>query len=148
MVVGVDVFHEKGHRSGSVASIVSTMNDNLSRYYSTVAIQKEGQEIVDALTVRIAKRSEQYQATYVYYLPTYVLTILLFLFPFQVAFIAALIKYYEVNHFWPKNIIMYRDGVADSQMDVAASHEMPQLTRAFKAVRLGVPSGASKKVWY
>lgn len=51
MVVGIDVFHAKGHRSGSVSGIVSTVNDNMSRFYSNVAIQKEGQEIIDALKV-------------------------------------------------------------------------------------------------
>ncbi len=52
MVIGIDVFHEKGRRSGSVAGIVSTLNDNMSRYYSNVAIQREGQEIIDALKVQ------------------------------------------------------------------------------------------------
>ena len=71
MVVGIDVFHDKSRKSGSIAGVVSSINDSLSRYYSTVsaiiiswsasflcstlqfqvAIQKQGQEIVDALKV-------------------------------------------------------------------------------------------------
>jgi aubergine-like protein len=51
MVVGIDVFHDKSLKSGSIAGIVSSINDSLSRYYSTVAIQKQGQEIIDSLKV-------------------------------------------------------------------------------------------------
>ena len=51
MVVGIDVFHDKSRKSGSIAGVVTSINDSLSRYYSTVAIQKQGQEIIDALKV-------------------------------------------------------------------------------------------------
>ena len=51
MVVGIDVYHDKSRKSGSIAGVVSSINDSLSRYYSTVAIQKEGQEIMDALKI-------------------------------------------------------------------------------------------------
>ncbi len=64
MVVGIDVFHEKGRRSGSVAGIVSTMNDNMSRYYSNVAIQKEGQELIDALKVVVQSFNNLYNSEF------------------------------------------------------------------------------------
>lgn len=51
MVVGIDVYHDKSRKSGSIAGCVASINDTLSRYYSTVAIQKQGQEIIDALKV-------------------------------------------------------------------------------------------------
>ncbi len=51
MVVGIDVFHDKSRKSGSIAGCVTSINDTLSRYFSTVAIQKQGQEIIDALKV-------------------------------------------------------------------------------------------------
>lgn len=51
MVVGIDVFHDKSRKSGSIAGCVASINDGLSRYFSTVAIQKQGQEIIDALKV-------------------------------------------------------------------------------------------------
>ena len=53
MVVGIDVFHDKSRKSGSIAGVVSSINDSLSRYYSTVAMQKQGQEIVDALKIAL-----------------------------------------------------------------------------------------------
>lgn len=99
MVVGIDVYHEKNRKSGSIAGIVTSLNDSLSRYYSNVAIQRQGQEIVDAL---------------------------------KVAFMEALIKYYEVNHTWPKNIVVFRDGVSDSQMDFVQQFEASQFLEAFK----------------
>ena len=37
MVVGIDVFHDKSRKSGSIAGVVSSINDTLSRYYSTVS---------------------------------------------------------------------------------------------------------------
>ena len=51
MVVGIDVYHDKSRKSGSIAGVVASINDSLSRYYSTVAIQKQGQEIIDALKI-------------------------------------------------------------------------------------------------
>ncbi len=64
----------------------------------------------------------------------------------QVAFMDALIRYHEENHCWPTNIVVFRDGVSDSQMGTTASYEMPQFTRTFAAIKEGVPSGASKEV--
>ena len=51
MVVGIDVFHSKSAKAGSIAGMVSSINDSLSRYYSSVVIQKQGQEIIDALKI-------------------------------------------------------------------------------------------------
>ena len=51
MVVGIDVFHSKSAKAGSIGGMVSSLNDSLSRYYSAVVIQKQGQELIDALKV-------------------------------------------------------------------------------------------------
>jgi len=101
MVVGIDVFHDKSHKRGSIAGVVASVNHNLSRYYSTVAIQKSGQEIIDAL---------------------------------KVAFMEALVQYYEVNNKWPKDIVVFRDGVSDGQFDVVEKHEAQQFIRTFAHV--------------
>ena len=45
------MFHDKSMKRGSIAGVVSSVNKSLSQYYSTVAIQKSGQEIIDALKV-------------------------------------------------------------------------------------------------
>lgn len=49
MVVGIDVYHDKTKKSGSVAGVVASLNDSLSRYFSRAVFQGEGQEIMDAL---------------------------------------------------------------------------------------------------
>lgn len=109
MVVGIDVFHDKSRKSGSIAGVVASINDSLSRYYSNVAIQKQGQEIVDAL---------------------------------KIAFMQALIRYHEANHTWPETIVVFRDGVSDSQMDMVAQYEGSQFVDTFGKVH-SLSSGSS-----
>jgi aubergine-like protein len=99
MVVGIDVYHDKSRKMGSIAGVVASLNDSLSRYFSTVAIQKQGQEIIDAL---------------------------------KIAFMQSLIRYYEVNNCFPETVVVYRDGVSDSQMDTVAKHEGNQFRNTFK----------------
>lgn len=100
MVVGIDVYHDKSRKSGSIAGVVASINDSLSRYYSTVAIQKQGQEIIDAL---------------------------------KIAFMQSLVRYFEVNNCFPQTVVVFRDGVSDSQMDTVAAHEGNQFMNAFKS---------------
>ncbi len=64
----------------------------------------------------------------------------------KVAFMDSMIRYYEENHSWPANIVVFRDGVSDSQMDTTAKHEMAQLTRTFEAISRGMPQGSTKDV--
>ena len=63
MVVGIDIFHEKRMRSGSVAGVVASVNDSMSRFYSTVAVQREGQEMMDAITVAFMQSLLRYHET-------------------------------------------------------------------------------------
>lgn len=111
MVVGIDVFHDKSRKSGSIAGIVASINDSLSRYYSNVAIQKQGQEIIDAL---------------------------------KFTFMQALVRYYEANNAWPENIVVFRDGVGDGQLDVVAQHEGAQFVSTFNQISKG--SGPSSDI--
>lgn len=50
MVVGIDVYHDKTSGGKSVAGVITSMNDSLSRYHSKTVIQQQGQEIVNSLT--------------------------------------------------------------------------------------------------
>jgi len=97
--VGIDVFHSKSAKAGSIAGMVSSINDSLSRYYSSVVIQKQGQEIIDAL---------------------------------KIAFLHSLIRYYDANDCFPETVVIFRDGVGDSQMTTVAAHEGQQFMNAFK----------------
>uniref|UniRef100_A0A8C9WEI5 Piwi-like protein 2 n=1 Tax=Scleropages formosus TaxID=113540 RepID=A0A8C9WEI5_SCLFO len=51
---------------------------------------------------------------------------------FRVCLIAALQKYYEVNHHFPQKIVVYRDGVSDSQLKMIELYEIPQLHECFQ----------------
>ena len=43
---------------------------------------------------------------------------------FKVAMVTALTKFHHVNHVYPANIIIYRDGVGDSQLEATQKHEV------------------------
>ncbi|XP_061421204.1 piwi-like protein 2 isoform X2 [Lethenteron reissneri] len=49
---------------------------------------------------------------------------------------SAIKKYYELNHFLPEKIIMYRDGVSDSQLAIVRDFEVMQLTNGFRTFDL------------
>ncbi|XP_028269656.1 piwi-like protein 2 [Parambassis ranga] len=51
---------------------------------------------------------------------------------FRVCFLAALQKYYEVNHCLPEKIVVYRDGVSDGQLKMVEQYEIPQLIKCFE----------------
>jgi aubergine-like protein len=51
MVVGIDVYHDNSLKGGSIAGVVTALNDTATRYYSAAVEQKQGQEIMDALRI-------------------------------------------------------------------------------------------------
>ncbi|XP_074493451.1 piwi-like protein 2 isoform X2 [Sebastes fasciatus] len=51
---------------------------------------------------------------------------------FRVCLLAALQKYYEVNHNLPEKIVVYRDGVSDGQLMMVEQYEIPQLIKCFE----------------
>ncbi|XP_034084284.1 piwi-like protein 2 [Gymnodraco acuticeps] len=54
------------------------------------------------------------------------------IYGFRVCLLAALRKYYEVNHNLPEKIVVYRDGVSDGQMKMVEQYEIPQLIKCFE----------------
>nr|XP_046241740.1 piwi-like protein 2 isoform X2 [Scatophagus argus] len=50
---------------------------------------------------------------------------------YRACFLAALQKYYEVNHNLPEKIVVYRDGVSDGQLRMVEQYEIPQLINCF-----------------
>ncbi|KAK2513135.1 hypothetical protein Q9233_015765 [Columba guinea] len=44
----------------------------------------------------------------------------------------ALQHFYEMNHCLPKKLVVYRDGVSDSQLDTVLKYEIPQMQRCFE----------------
>ncbi|KAK5602350.1 Piwi-like protein 2 [Crenichthys baileyi] len=51
---------------------------------------------------------------------------------FRVCLLAALKKYHEINHSLPEKIVVYRDGVSDSQLMMVEQYEIPQLIKCFE----------------
>uniref|UniRef100_A0A8C2T287 Piwi-like protein 2 n=1 Tax=Coturnix japonica TaxID=93934 RepID=A0A8C2T287_COTJA len=54
----------------------------------------------------------------------------------------ALQQFHEMNHCLPKKIVLYRDGVSDSQLDTVLKYEIPQLQKCFEAFESYSPSMA------
>merc|ERR1711951_248183 len=52
----------------------------------------------------------------------------------KIAFTEALKNYHQVNNKWPKDIVIFRDGVSDGQMEMVEKHEAEQFISAFSAV--------------
>nr|XP_055054548.1 piwi-like protein 2 [Misgurnus anguillicaudatus]XP_055054549.1 piwi-like protein 2 [Misgurnus anguillicaudatus]XP_055054550.1 piwi-like protein 2 [Misgurnus anguillicaudatus] len=53
---------------------------------------------------------------------------------FRVCLLAALQKYYEVNHTFPEKIVIYRDGVSDGQLKTVELYEIPQILKCFETI--------------
>uniref|UniRef100_A0A3B3ZAB0 Piwi domain-containing protein n=1 Tax=Periophthalmus magnuspinnatus TaxID=409849 RepID=A0A3B3ZAB0_9GOBI len=51
---------------------------------------------------------------------------------FRVCLLAALQKYYEVNHNLPEKIVVYRDGVSEGQLKMVEQYEVPQILKCFE----------------
>ncbi|XP_053319817.1 piwi-like protein 2 [Spea bombifrons] len=50
----------------------------------------------------------------------------------KLCLVAALQKFYEVNHRLPEKIVVYRDGVSDGQLSAVENYEIPQLQTCFQ----------------
>jgi len=109
MVVGIDVFHQKSQKTGSVAGVVASLNDTHSRFYSCVAQQIEGQEMIDAL---------------------------------KTSFMEAINRYRSLNNCYPSEIVVFRDGVGDGQMETIRQHEAEQFYSLFKTILPPTSSGS------
>ena len=63
MVVGIDVYHDNTRKCGSIAGVVTSLNDASTRYYSVAVEQKQGQEIMDALRIAFIEGLIKYWET-------------------------------------------------------------------------------------
>ena len=52
----------------------------------------------------------------------------------KIAFIQALKKYHEHNHIWPDKVMVYRDGVGDSQLSISGAYEAAQFQDSFRHI--------------
>ena len=55
----------------------------------------------------------------------------------RIAFIESLIKYWEINRKWPSDIVVFRDGVGDGQLETTEKYEADQFMKVFNQVGNG-----------
>lgn len=55
----------------------------------------------------------------------------------KVAFLNCLKTFYRHNQAWPDLVVVYRDGVSDTQLNVVQEHEVPQFLSCFKEMNNG-----------
>ena len=60
MVCGIDVYHDPSRKSPSVGGFVASMNKTCTRWYSRVAHQMSGQELVDSLKLTFVAALRKY----------------------------------------------------------------------------------------
>lgn len=123
MVCGVDVYHDPTRRGQSVVGFVASINPALTRWYSRARYQLPGVEIVDTLKMCMLESLKKY----------YEVSSILFLktsnfFHFGFGFLL------QVNNDYPKQIVLFRDGVGDGQLQVAIEHEVAQLVSVFSSI--------------
>ena len=127
MVCGMDVYHDPTRKGQSVVGFVASVNASMTRWYSRAKYQSAGQELVDTVKVCMIECLKKY---------------------YEVQFeegkeLISLIVYMKfvnenyclkVNHDYPKQIVLFRDGIGDGQLQYALEHEAAQLLSTFQLV--------------
>lgn len=62
MICGIDSYHDPRNRNNSVAGFVASVNEQVTRWYSRVSIQRAKQEFVDGLRVCLLSALEKYRS--------------------------------------------------------------------------------------
>lgn len=95
MICGIDVYHASAQATGrAVCGFVASMNDSMTRWYSTCEFHKSDREIADHI---------------------------------RVMFVKCLNEYRHQNMDYPTNVIVYRDGVGDGQLNACKEFEIAQI---------------------
>ena len=88
MVVGIDSFHDISRGRRSIGGFVSSTNPELTRWYSQVCIQMQGEELVPGLRMfMVAAIRKYYEVSCIFVLLLYILL--------------RASKYFEVDMFVP-----------------------------------------------
>ncbi|XP_028133641.1 piwi-like protein Ago3 [Diabrotica virgifera virgifera] len=101
MICGIDVYH--GKKSSSVCGFVSSLNESVSRWFSTATFQAG--ELGDFM---------------------------------KTAFIKALEATRNANGYYPKKVVIVRDGVGDGQLTHCQRYEVKQLESCLKELELDI----------
>ena len=66
MVCGIDSYHEGAQKANSVGGFVASINDACTRWYSRVAIQQRGEELINGLKLCFLASLRQYHEVHIY----------------------------------------------------------------------------------
>uniref|UniRef100_A0A0A9X777 Piwi-like protein 1 n=2 Tax=Lygus hesperus TaxID=30085 RepID=A0A0A9X777_LYGHE len=103
MVIGLHTYHDPSRKSNSVGAVVASMNQSLTRWYSTIYRQSEGTELISGLETAVQR---------------------------------CLNNYFEVTGTYPNQLIIFRDGLGDGQLETCKEFEVKQIVRACMKVDL------------
>jgi aubergine-like protein len=101
MIIGIDVYHDAKNAARSVLGLVATIHPNFSKCFSTAQFQRLSGEEIGH--------------------------------KLQTAFEEALRAYFEASgkRFLPDNIVIFRDGVGETQHNAVKEYEVQALRQAF-----------------
>ncbi|XP_046396962.1 piwi-like protein Siwi isoform X2 [Ischnura elegans] len=61
MVIGFDVYHDTSQKGTSIGALVSSLDKQLSRYYSSVSFHRTGEELSNELPINVIKALHKYR---------------------------------------------------------------------------------------
>jgi len=70
MFVGIDVAHDPLRRHPSVVALVASLNNEMTRYFSTTKVLKVQQEVTDSLKPGMKDLLQQYYAVSLVTIPS------------------------------------------------------------------------------
>jgi hypothetical protein len=125
MMVGIDVCHEKAM---SVVGFTSSTDKNFCKYYHEVALQTRRKEIIDNRPLKEeSKGGEEGRRT--------VLNTIVDNGKLHKMFSNSLSNFNTLNKAYPDLIMLFRDGVGDSQRAEAMKSEFSQIQSAIAQVK-------------
>lgn len=107
MVIGIDVFHD--------VTVKSTGRSSIAGFVSST------NEFFSRWHSIVARQSPKQELVDAY----------------KMAFIESCKVYHRINHRLPEKIIIFRDGIGDSQVETASTHEVNQLISTFNQIKDG-----------
>ena len=133
MVIGIDVYHERGNRS--VAGFVASMNRSLTRWFSRAVFQTQREELVTGLGECMNQALSNYHKVRSAVRVVRVVRVRSMwgmLAETHSAYYFCACCSTKTNGQLPEKIIVFRDGVGEGQMKYLLEMEVPQMIDCFK----------------
>jgi aubergine-like protein len=121
MIIGIDMYKDSSNRNLSALAFVASLNgddQNCSRYYSRVVMQERKASYSDRLQNLMKGNFIDYSV--------FISTVYKKLI---VISIDSLEQYLKVNGYLPAKVLIYRDGVGDSQLRDVKDYEIDKQIR-------------------